>query len=394
MLNLVYRSDHLLVKVAHRGSDVCVVTFDAYTDNSDLDRPAFAERFLKDHQISAVHVVNGRNRWYHEPDWQDAIRAVRQSSQAYRRIVTYGSSMGGYAALAFAGHLGAQSVLALSPQYSRDPRKVPFETRWAPHSRERWLPELSGLLPSHVAAIIAYDPMVSADRKHADCIAREMPVSRLALPYAGHGSAAFLAEVGLLVPLVLSFIEGKVDLVSLARSARDRRRQSSQYLIALAETAHAKGFYDVALRLTYRATVVSPLAEGPWHSLGRMYACLGKLDESLAAHRKAAEIAPDLPAVRFSLAIAQRRVGDFHGALQTLTQLTRLPLPSSSARKVNKEIWSTRALLCLASSGLLQLVRVGRSKIRGRGRSSPSPCSVGDGVEARGTRDTSVRQEP
>lgn len=394
MFEVLYRSDHLLVKVAHRGGAACVVTFDAFTDTSDLDRPAFAERFLKDHRISAIHVVNGRNRWYHEPDWRDAIMAARRASQGYARVVTYGSSMGGYAALLFSKHLGAQAVLALSPQYSGDPREVPFETRWAPHRRERWLPELSGPLPREVEAIIAYDPRVSADREHADCIAREMRVSRLALPYAGHGSAAFLAEIGLLAPLFLSFTEASTDLVSIARSARDGRKQSTQYLIALSKTAHIRGFNDLALRLARRATVVSPLNDEPWHVLGRIHDRLGEYDQALSVHQRAVNLAPHLPAAQYCLAVAQRRVGNFDDALQTLTRLSQQPLPPRSARQVNREIWSTRALQCLAPSGLPRLVQICRSKMRGRGRSRPTRCGVADGVETQASSDASARREP
>ena len=91
----VYRSRHLLVKTAHRGDRCCVVTFDSYTDSADLDRDAFGEHFLAGQGVSAVHVVNGRNNWYHEPDWREAIEAARLQASRYPRIVTYGSSMGG-----------------------------------------------------------------------------------------------------------------------------------------------------------------------------------------------------------------------------------------------------------------------------------------------------------
>ena len=202
MADTVYRSAHLLVKAFHRGGHTCVITFDAFTDTANLDRPAFGEQFFQNCQISAVHVVNARNRWYHEPDWRHAIAAAHTAARGYRRVVTYGASMGGYAALRFSRDLGAATALALSPQYSRDPNKVPFERRWAAHRREPWLPELSGSLPHDVSAVIVYDPMVAADRVHVDHIAREMTVHRLPLPHAGHGSAAFLAEVGLLGTLV------------------------------------------------------------------------------------------------------------------------------------------------------------------------------------------------
>lgn len=358
------------------------MTFDAFTDTSDLDRPAFGEGFLQDRQLSAVHIVNGRNRWYHEPDWCEAINAAALASRIYARVVTYGSSMGGYAALLFSKHLDAQVVLALSPQYSRDPRKVPFETRWAAHRREPWLPELSGPLPRDRAVIVIYDPMVAADRNHVDCIANEMEVARLTLPYAGHGTAAFLSEVGLLAPLVVSVAKDETDLVSIAQSARDRRKRSPHYLVALSEAAHGRGRRDLALRLASRATAVAPREEGPWHFLGRVYDRLGAFDKALAAHLRAAELAPHLPAVQFGLAVAQRRAGDLRGALQTLVQLAAQPLPGRTAGKVKRLVWSTRALLWLAPTGLLRLIHRMRSKAQRSAQTLPQPTGVTDAVEA------------
>ena len=75
--SLIYRSPNLLVKLADRGGASCVVTFDSYTDTTDLDRDAFGERFFAEHGVSAIHVVNARNRWYHEPDWREATTRVR-----------------------------------------------------------------------------------------------------------------------------------------------------------------------------------------------------------------------------------------------------------------------------------------------------------------------------
>lgn len=382
MADVVYRSAHLLVKVAHRGGDVCIITFDAFTDTSDLDRPAFGERFFQDNGVSAVHIVNGRNRWYHEPDWRDAIDAVRQAVRDYPRRLTYGSSMGGYAALLFAGHLGAQTALALSPQYSRDPRKVPFEKRWGPHRRERWLADLSGPLPPDVAAITVYDPVVSADRAHVDCIAREMPVSRLALPHAGHGSAAFLAEVGLLGPLVLSLVAGAGDLTGISKMARERRKRSPHYLIALSEAALAQRRLHLAKRLAERAIHLVPEQEGPWHVLGRIQDRLGAFDEALSAHQRAAMIAPHLPAVQFGLAVAQRRAGDLEGALQTLNALSKQSLPAHFGRFVTRAIWLTRALRWLVPAGALWLAAMGRSHARARYQRLSRPLAVTNRVKS------------
>lgn len=344
MADVVYRSPHLLVKVAHRGGTCCVVTFDSYTDTTNLDRPAFGEGFFADHQVSAVHVVNGRNRWYHEPDWREAIAAARAAAEGYARIVSYGSSMGGYAALRFADRVGAATALVLSPQYSRDPRKAPFEKRWRRHRREKWLPELSGPLPSDVPAIVAYDPAMRAERLHLERIASEMQVDSLPLPHAGHASASFLSECGLLTEFVLSVVSGTVDLAAARRLARARRKRSLHYLMTLSYAAIGRGKQQWALALAHKATLMAPQSELAWHYLGYLLSRLGRHDEAVAAHRRSAELAPDASAIQLSFAAAQRRVRDYDGALRTLLPLSDKQMPDRHRRKVASMIWLTRAL--------------------------------------------------
>ncbi len=351
MPETVYRSTHLLVKAAHRGGGCCVVTFDSYTDTADMERAAFGESFFAEHGISAIHVVNGRNRWYHEPDWRQAIEAARAAAAHYQRIVTYGSSMGAYAALRFAKHLGAAGALALSPQYSRDPRKVPFEQRWPEHRRGPWLPELSGPLPADVPAIIAYDPAMGTERLHLDRIAREMDVETLSLPHAGHTAAAFLSECGLLTGLVLSVVRGTADPGSIRRLARARRKQTLHYVMMLSHAALESGRQGVAFDLARKATRMAPQTELAWHYLGYLLMRLGRYDEAVAAHRRSAALAPSAPAIQFSFAVVQRRVGDYDGALRTLLPLSAQTMPREARRKVVIMLWRIRALRLLARAG-------------------------------------------
>lgn len=344
MLEVIYRSPYLLVKAAHRESAGCVVTFDSYTDTRELDRTAFGESFFAERGISAIHVVNGRNHWYHEPDWREAIAAARMAAAGYERIVTYGSSMGGYAALRFADRIGAACALALSPQYSRDPRKVPFEKRWSRHRRGPWLPELSVPLSAAVPAIVAYDPAMRPERLHLKRIAGEMTIETLPLPYAGHTVAAFLSECGLLTEFVLSVVQGTVDLAAIRRLARTKRKHALHYVMTLSRAAFEGGRHRTALDLAQVATKMAPGAELAWHYLGYLLTRLDRHEEAVAAHRRAAELAPEVAAIQLSFATAQRRTGDYDGALRTLLPLSQQAMPREARQKVAAMHWSVRAL--------------------------------------------------
>jgi len=127
----IFRSSELAVRsVCDFGSKTCVVTFDGYTDIRTLDRPGFGEGFFQSHQIDAIHILSRENDWYQYPELPSAARTVAELVKRYDRVVAYGSSMGAYAAIRFGGLAGASVALAISPQFSIDPRVARFERRW------------------------------------------------------------------------------------------------------------------------------------------------------------------------------------------------------------------------------------------------------------------------
>src|SRR4051794_1872432 len=111
-------------------ADRVVITFGSYSVTPGFDQPGFGERFLRKNRIDAVHIVPRSNRWYQYTDMPDALAAARARTGGYPLRIAYGSSMGGYAAINFSARLDAQRVIALSPQFSIDPTKMPKDRRW------------------------------------------------------------------------------------------------------------------------------------------------------------------------------------------------------------------------------------------------------------------------
>ena len=166
----IYRSADLLVR-ARTGCDsaFCVVTFDSFTDRRTLDREGFGEAFFASRGVNAIHVLSRDNDWYLLPDIELALAAAAKAAGSFDRVSAYGSSMGAYAAIRLGGLAGATTAIALSPQFSIDPRLVPFEDRWDPDARrldyeiERRL-ALKGFVAS---ADIFYDP-ADRDARHVE----------------------------------------------------------------------------------------------------------------------------------------------------------------------------------------------------------------------------------
>lgn len=246
----LYRAPDFLVRYVKAGdSPVCVVTFSSLTDDPRLDRPGFGETMLKRHGIDAIHVINRTNIWYQYSELPDALQAIASATANYERIITYGSSMGGYAAIRFAGAIGAGTAIAISPQYSVSPQLAPFETRWRILTRNiQFIHENAGPACGAVAPIVFYDPR-DRDAEHFGLIARAYPrTGGVRLPHAGHPAGAYLNEVGLLAAAVLDIVHGKFDPAVLEQTARTRRRLSGQYLFTLARRL-APHHLDTKIRL-------------------------------------------------------------------------------------------------------------------------------------------------
>lgn len=91
--------------------------------------------------------VSKNPTWYPADEMRVLAKAVRPHTSSRKRIINYGASMGGYAAIKYARLMNATTTIAMSPQYSIDPADVPFDPRYksffnkALHDRMRIKPE-------------------------------------------------------------------------------------------------------------------------------------------------------------------------------------------------------------------------------------------------------------
>ena len=254
----LYRSDTIVVRrVATDNRDQWVITFDNYGIGHGFDRPGFGEDWLKAQGVSAIHVLGKAEDWYQYGDIDAALATVRKAVSGATRVMTYGSSMGGYAAIRFADAVGAHAALSLSPQYTLDPRIAAADRRWSQDSqRIEWIDRINGPLTTNARVVMAYDPW-GLDGWHGRRIRGDIDVSPLRLPFTAHPATSFLSEIGLLGDLVLEVLNDRLDPSGFEREARRRRATSGVYLGELAglQPAHR---IRTALALARRAVAASP----------------------------------------------------------------------------------------------------------------------------------------
>lgn len=310
----LYRSGNLSVRAAPAADRVTwVVTFDHYHNDSDLDRPGFGEEFLASYGISAIHFVCKGNDWFQYDDMMQACRTARAALFEARRILAYGSSMGAYAAIRFADLIGAHAVLALAPQYSIDPAKVPWETRWLQDgTRIRWREALDGSIRCKPVPFLIYDPMGN-DLRHADRIAQDIAILRIPLPLSGHPVTTYLSDTGLLHPLLLAAIDPDGDPVGTIRAGLKRRKTSSFYL---AELARAQPAWRLRTGMALAQRAVA-LQEAPLSllALAQLNSRTGQHPEAAWAFERIMALTDRDPSYIYPYAEARYAAGDLTGAL-------------------------------------------------------------------------------
>lgn len=146
--------------------DVLLVTFNGMGQKANGTDFAAAQVAAK-LGMPALGIVSREANWFPEPDMRALLPSIQNYLDRHERRISYGFSMGGYGALKYSRMMGAEAVIALSPQTSIDPDFVPWEGRYRSHVRdfhrgERIRPEdIGGNL------FVILDRLDESDNKHA-----------------------------------------------------------------------------------------------------------------------------------------------------------------------------------------------------------------------------------
>ena len=315
----LFRSNDLIVRrIGGFGGALCYVTFDSYTDNRTLDRPGFGEAYFRARGVDAIHVLSRDNHWYQYPELPEAIAAIRAATAGYDRVIAYGSSMGGFAALRYGSACGATTGLALSPQYSVDPAIVPFERRWADDvARIAFRDDAGRPLPTQY---IVYDPRDPHDRRHFELFAARSPTRGIPIPHGGHPVGGYLSETDMLRRLLGHIEAGGFDHRAFARELRRRRRQSGHYFFILAQRVLP---HRPRQKVALAAMAVETQADNPtYHSqLAAALDAAGDYPAAYEVHQRAVAMTDEGLYALNNLLLHHEACGEFDQALRIAERL-------------------------------------------------------------------------
>lgn len=200
------------------------ITFD--TINNTWNDEPFAYRFLKKQDVDIVTVTKRkRPDRYQDLSLQEFHGAVHKLAATYERVITYGSSIGGYSALYYGSSIDAQAI-AMAPRNSDHP------VYGKNQSEEEFKHLLQPPVNNRITPYIIYDPNNILDNKYVDdSLSKLYPNARfIKCFHAGHNCVSHFLDIGILKDFIVNIINDE-EVPSYVHSGM--KGNSRQYLRVL-----------------------------------------------------------------------------------------------------------------------------------------------------------------
>jgi hypothetical protein len=197
-------------------SDVLFVTFSIVSGH--VDHLPFAQSFLAENKFRHIHVAHWKKTSYQRLSLDEFAHHLTPIADGYRSVFTYGVSLGGYAAIYYAGPIEAHPIAA-SPRLPLHPLNQGFRgLLWQPGShwdetkfRHQRLSQLR--LTPH-APVVLFDPADPIDARYVE--EELVPAFRnlqcIHVEGAGHSALKKLATGSNLKRSILSIVEQRLGL--------------------------------------------------------------------------------------------------------------------------------------------------------------------------------------
>lgn len=287
----------------------CLVVFFAHYEAGDRQRTLQSTtRFFQSLNCDVWLISSSHNSWFQYPQMREMITTIGHWARfEYAEIISYGLSMGGYAAIKWAELLGARQVLAVSPQYSVDPRKVSFETRWSDDVAQIEFVDDEISLSPNIDYHFIVDRDDALDWQHFQRFAEIRALKPYLISFGGHFAAHILIESGLSRLVFEDLLGGQLNPAGFRRRFRQQRTQSITYLSRLYQRLCRRQQQG----LTKQAADFQPLLEQiaaleathPRACLEQSQAWrrLGQIDKAIEIMRLAVDMEPQHPRFQFEL---------------------------------------------------------------------------------------------
>lgn len=205
---VIYDDDFLTVVWQPGQSDFMLVTFGNLINLAD-GVSFFGDVPVRKLNYTCIGFMAKKPNWFPEESAKKAILSVQKYFYGVSEVVTYGGSMGGYAAIKYSSALKAKTVIAFCPQWSIDKDECGGRN---PGFQEYFSPALSGMgiRAEDISGrlFLFFDPNHSNDLYHAHMITQK----------AAEAKHVLVRSVGHLVTGTLAGTSNMEGMIRMARS--------------------------------------------------------------------------------------------------------------------------------------------------------------------------------
>ena len=236
-----------LVRSCLQGSSRLVVSFEFLALGEDPAKPAWAQDIVANEGWDGLFIMPKVLDWYQNDEIWTFINAMKASGffEDYDSVVTYGNSLGGFAALAFATLCGAERVVAIQPRTTLR-WGVPWPSEMSSKLEySRTGPHADALkdLDYETEFLVFADPHYARDWAHAT----RVPGARLfEVPFSGHAIPEYFTEIGIMYEVARRAISGVLE-ADWYDNAMQAKTKSALYQRGLAADLRRRGEAEGAI---------------------------------------------------------------------------------------------------------------------------------------------------
>jgi hypothetical protein len=265
-LRILHRGPRYIARQLHCNDDTwAVICFEYWRPEPTLEGEFSGEGFFRHRGLNAIGIMAAENDWFQDDEILQVLAAIRAATPGFR-LIGYGGSMGGYAAINFAHDLGLASLVAVIPQFSIEAGRAPYETRWRGEAaRIAFRHDKIADIAPVVNGWMVFDPWC-VDGLHARDIQRHHKLGEVAVPFGGHAQMLMLQQANVYTDMFTDMLEERFDPAAFRRRWRIARRASAAFWLGVAEALLKRGDRDGALRCLAEARAL-PHPEPAWIDL-------------------------------------------------------------------------------------------------------------------------------
>lgn len=197
---IIFKGQEILLHQHKGNTDYIIISFIGAGHNHEADNNFFLKPIVEKYNISCLGITSKIDNYYIHEDMKEVIALCNQIASSYQKVIVVGLCMAAYAALKYSKLLNADTVFAMCPSCTIDPKLLPVHviaSGLAKRLDEKIVTQSSLTQNDFKGKLyIAYDPTVSPDTIDARQVdyLKQLAPQAIYIPahFTGHNTVAHL----------------------------------------------------------------------------------------------------------------------------------------------------------------------------------------------------------